>query len=73
MDNRRKTTDKTARAIRRGMKQENKEEIIRAVAGVWEQICPGYELVCISLPKEDVAERKRILEWILEAETLEHI
>ena len=73
MKNKRVAMDKTTRAIRRGMKQDNKEEIIRAVEGVWEQICPGYELVCISLPKEDVAERKRILEWILKVETLGHI
>ena len=64
---------KITRVICRGMKPENKEEVLRAVADVWERICPGYELVCISLPKEDLAERKRILKWILEADTLGHI
>ena len=49
--------------IHRNMKQENKEEIVKTVMEVWGQICPGWELYCISLPIGDPEERKKILQY----------
>ena len=48
--------------MHKNMKQENKEEILCAVMEAWEQICPGWELFCISLPVGDMQERKKIME-----------
>ena len=45
------------------MKQENKEEIVKTVMEVWGQICPGWELYCISLPIGDPEERKKIMQY----------
>ena len=49
--------------IHRNMKQENKEEIVKTVMEVWGQICPGWELYCISLPIGDLEERKKIMQY----------
>lgn len=43
-------------------------EIIQAVIRRHRRFYPDWELVVLSLPKKDVAERKRILESILKLE-----
>ena len=39
------------------------EEIVKTVMEVWGQICPGWELYCISLPIGDPEERKKIMQY----------
>lgn len=50
-----------------GMSQgEELDEILKAVVVRYGQLLPEYETVCLFLPKQDPAERQRILSQVEE-------
>ena len=57
--------------IEAAFSQESQDRILRAVLRGWRKEHPNDELVLISLPKENMQERKRILESVYRLERKE--